>query len=98
MNNSINCFDEDDRIEDLSEIRNRLSQSEKEEIEFLLKDYVEGEWIPRKCNSAEKSLKCFFSKKNNNKKNTNKPSAMPYVPFYGWRSIFPRVQTKLFYF
>ena len=58
MNNSINCFDEDDRIEDLSEIRNRLSQSEKEEIEFLLKDYVEGEWIPGFLNVLLIILKC----------------------------------------
>ena len=32
-----------DWIEDLSEICNQLNQSEKEEIEFLYKDYLRGE-------------------------------------------------------
>ena len=46
MNNNINSFQEDDWIDDLSEIQNELSKTEVEEIEFLCKDYLQGELIP----------------------------------------------------
>ena len=43
MNNDISSFDGSDWIDDLSEIHNQLNQSEKEEIEFLYKAYLQGE-------------------------------------------------------
>lgn len=45
MNNNVNSFEEDDWIDDLSEIQNDLDQSEIEEIKFLCKDYLQGEFI-----------------------------------------------------
>lgn len=50
MNNDISSFDRSDWIDDLSEIHNQLNQSEKEEIEFLYKAYLQGESF------------CFFKK------------------------------------
>ena len=50
MSNNINRFQEDDWIDDLSEIQNELSKTEVEEIEFLCKDYLQGELIPRSFN------------------------------------------------
>ena len=46
MNNNVNKFQKDDWIDDLPEIQNELSKTEVEEIEFLCKDYLQGELIP----------------------------------------------------
>ena len=46
MNNNVNKFQKDDWIDDLPEIQNELSKTELEEIEFLCKDYLQGELIP----------------------------------------------------
>ena len=46
MNKNINRFQEDDWIDDLLEIQNELSETELEEVEFLCKDYLQGELIP----------------------------------------------------
>ena len=46
MNNNISSFHEDGWIDELSEIRNELDQTEIDEIEFLCKDYLQGELIP----------------------------------------------------
>ena len=46
MNNNVNSFQEDDWIDDLSNIQNELSKTEIEEIEFLCKDHLQGELIP----------------------------------------------------
>ena len=45
MNKNINSFQEDDWIDDLLEIQNELSETELEEVEFLCKDYLQGELI-----------------------------------------------------
>ena len=46
MSNNVSSFQEDDWIDDLSEIQNELDQTEIEEIEFLCRDYLQGEFIP----------------------------------------------------
>lgn len=43
MNNDISNFNGSGWIDDLSDIHDQLNQSEKEEIEFLYKDYLQGE-------------------------------------------------------
>lgn len=45
MNNNVSSFQEDDWIGDLSEIQNDLDQTEIEEIKFLCRDYLQGEFI-----------------------------------------------------
>ena len=46
MSNNVSSFQEDDWIDDLSEIQNELDQTEIEEIEYLCRDYLQGEIIP----------------------------------------------------
>ena len=46
MNNNASSFQEDDWINDLSEIQNELDQTEIEEIEFFCKNCLQGEFIP----------------------------------------------------
>ena len=46
MSNNVSSFQEDNWIDELSEIQNELDQTEIEEIEFLCKDYLQGEFIP----------------------------------------------------
>ena len=46
MSNNISSFDGGDCVNDLSEILNQLKQSEKDEIEFLCKDFLKSELIP----------------------------------------------------
>ena len=45
MNNNVSSPQEDDWIDDLSEIENDLDQTEIEEIKFLCRDYLQGEFI-----------------------------------------------------
>lgn len=48
MNNNVkSSTQEDGWIDDLSEIQIDLSKTEIENVEFLCKDYVQGEMIPR---------------------------------------------------
>ena len=46
MSNNISSFDGGDCVNDISEILNQLKQSEKDEIEFLCKDFLKSELIP----------------------------------------------------
>ena len=58
MSNNVRSFQEDDWIDDLSEIQIELDQTEIEEIEYLCRDYLKGEIIP-----GYFKLKIFFKKK-----------------------------------
>ena len=55
MSNNVSSFQEDDWIDNLSEIQNELDQTEIEEIEYLCRDYLQGEFIL--------NFKAFFKKK-----------------------------------
>ena len=46
MSNNVSSFQEDDWIDDSSEIQIELDQTEIEEIEYLCRDYLKGEIIP----------------------------------------------------
>lgn len=46
MSNNVSSFQEDDWIDDSSEIQIELDQTEIEEIEFLCKNCLQGEFIP----------------------------------------------------
>ena len=58
MSNNVSSLQEDDWIDDISEIQNELDQTEIEEIEFLCRDYLQGEFIP-----GSFKLWSFFEKK-----------------------------------
>ena len=58
MSNNVSSFQEDDWIDNLSEIQNELDQTEIEEIEYLCRDYLKGEFIPGSFN-----LEAFLKKK-----------------------------------
>ena len=61
MSNNVSSFQEDDWIDNLSEIQNELDQTEIEEIEYLCRDYLQGEFIP-----GSFKLEAFLKKKKKN--------------------------------